>query len=76
MQCTGLKDKRGKLIYEGDICLTDDNEIAKIEYDEINARFVIIIDDWRYTFDSFWVSNLVVQGNIYENPELVEDENV
>lgn len=73
MQCTGLKDKNGKLIYEGDICITDDGETAIIEWNNYNAIFGVIIEGGLYTFDNFFESDLEIIGNIYENPELLED---
>lgn len=73
MQYTGLKDKKGKEIYEGDIVKsffvdTDEagNEIYKyyiieVKYDEVLCS---------YKIDKFM--NLEVIGNIYDNPELLE----
>lgn len=87
MQCTGLKDQNGKLIYEGDI--------VKMINTEVNFEQVrlVVFKDCAFQFNLpnsmqidkplyCWAINylnhykhidLEVIGNIYENPELLEE---
>ena len=90
MQCTGLKDKNGKLIYEGDIVKSDFDfitntinplrfNIGNVIYSDYIAGFVIAsdINDYSPYKTSFFgkteALNCIVIGNIYENPELLEE---
>ncbi len=78
MQFTGLKDKNGKEIYEGDLLLVrlQDYGCPKVDVFQViwnttNARFKLTDrngDPWG--FDD--TNSMEVIGNIYENPELLE----
>lgn len=74
MQCTGLKDKTGRLIYDGDVVALNDDEIAVISWKDIIARFIIESEDVQADFDNFYPYELEIVGNIYETPQLLGDE--
>jgi len=76
-QCTGLKDKNGKLIWENDIvsycdCTKEDYVIAWeqnkacFEYQEYSCSMM--------NFDELSGCEVEVIGNIFDNPELLEEE--
>ena len=70
-QCTGLKDKNEKLIWENDI-VKDNVIFGPVSWDDINARFVIDdIQDDRQDYSGWWHEVQVI-GNIFDNPELLE----
>lgn len=78
-QFTGLKDKNGTEIYEGDIVQTPEHP-GKIVYNEKYACFEL----WRPRSSDCFIAlthqqdigmgDLEVVGNIHENPELLEEK--
>lgn len=86
MQYTGLKDKKGTEIYEGDIVAYLDSgepigysyerdefmNYGKVIWDEEFARFDITNRN-DVDCEDVWEKDFIeVIGNIYENPELLE----
>lgn len=83
-QCTGLKDKNGKLILENDICrrillptkrIKTNFKIAYVPYK--CCLSAIDLDGENVTFLSDYINNqyeVEVIGNIFDNPELLEVE--
>lgn len=84
-QCTGLRDKTGKLIYEKDIVRTwkfstGITKLSVIVWNEARCGFRLCdIDNYqrnihRYPQSMVNVTTIEVLGNIYENPELLEEK--
>ena len=76
-QCTGIKDKNGKLIWENDIvnCLTEDC-FGYIGWNESEAGFYfnVLLEDGSFEEEHIYDYQdcIEVIGNTFDNPELLE----
>lgn len=80
-QCTGLKDKDGKLIWENDIVFAtdDDGNSGQVdtgvgEVDFLEGLWYIGGNVQNALYDINKIHQIKVIGSIFDNPELLEQE--
>ena len=71
LQSTGLTDKNGREVYEGDVVKLN-NKHYLVKWCDIKKRFELDNFDEILNFMEFGEEEIEVVGNIYENPELLE----
>lgn len=74
LQFTGLKDRNGREIYEGDVVLAGENKCL-VKWNQAFASFCLVKSGWmhsHYFGESVAPEECEIIGNIHENPELLE----
>ena len=84
MQCTGLKDKKGELVYFNDFIKLDDGIVCIVkqieDINDIEYGRVVAIPVFCFVkkYQTQYIPTVIAEGekigNFYENPELLDCE--
>jgi hypothetical protein len=72
VQCTGMMDEAGKEIYEGDILQYEWDVWGVVTWDDSGYRYYLRDNYDNLGLDEFEIGPVKVLGNIYENPDLLQ----
>lgn len=84
-QFTGLCDKNGNKIWENDILKAWDDQYAQVKFGlynpgcairEYNQGFYVVFSKESFLRKElgYWCKEFYVRGNIFDNPELLQEE--
>lgn len=80
-QCTGMPDKKGRTIFEGDIveCWSEGRQARGVVRQRIDGLWIMYPSwqeetMWGLKPDSVGRTNVEIVGNIYDDIELLEDK--
>lgn len=73
IQCAGLKDKHGKLVFDGDVLSDYDGFKFLVRWDNLELKYVFIPVSRNNREDlDIYPNECEIVGNIHENPGLLK----
>lgn len=82
MQGLNEVDKNKKPIYVGDICIVRDSSVDEedglfiIDFTRDTLQYVLSSNELILDFDNTYAKNIEIVGNVYENPELLNEKEI